>query len=120
MLAEFRAQCGKPLVDLGEAGLAGRIERGTGTGGLEMIALKHARLLRGQSQLTAAPMESLEPAKQPLIQEDRAPVRGLDRLNLALDRKDRVVALCGREQMENIVDAAQHAARRLKRGDRAL
>ena len=76
ILAEGRAQRCKPLVDLRQSCLGGRIKRGTGALEHEVIAIEHALLLGIEAEIAAANMQRIDAQEQRLIQQDGIPVPG--------------------------------------------
>ena len=104
VLAERRAEAGKPVADLLQPLLGGGIEPGAGAAEERVVALQHARLLRRSGRGRRAPMQRIDPGEQRLVEVDLVPVAREARRHVALDRLDRVVRVGARQHIEDIAD----------------
>ncbi len=117
VLAERRAERGEPLVDLGQARLRRRGQRGAGARVLDVIALEHAPLLGREAELVAPTMQGIDAAEQALVHQDPVPVLGAARRQHALDLHDRIIGVRAGEQMEHPGHTLQQPAGGFERVD---
>jgi hypothetical protein len=85
-----------------------------------MIAIEHARLLGREVDVVASPVERVDPPKQRLVHEDRVPVLGENRRELALDRLEGIVGVRTGEIEEDAADALQPPSAALQGRERVV
>ena len=82
-----------------------------------MVAIENTGLLRRQPERVAAAVKSIDAPEQRLVHKDAIPVLGLERREVALDRKDRVIGVGAGEHMEKVLNARERSSAQLHRLD---
>src|SRR6185437_6702270 len=117
ILAERRAELRQPLDDLRQALFRLALERGAGAAEGRVIALEYALLLGGEVKRLALLHQSIDATEQLRIGVEPVPVvRDLWR-ELALDRKQRLIAVGAGQKVEHLLDPCQRPAGELERCD---
>src|ERR1700733_4255248 len=91
ILAELRSKRRQPLGDRRQSRLGLSRGAGAGTGEIEMIALKHARLFGGKPEVVLLAFKRIDALEQGLVQRDLASMAREHRRDLPLDRLELVI-----------------------------
>jgi hypothetical protein len=111
------AERGETRVDVDKPRLGGGVQRRARTQEFQIIALENAPLFRGQRELIACAIQTLDTAEQGRVHVDTVPVPGLDGRNLALDREDFVVVVGAGQEVEDVDRPCKRLATSFERGD---
>ena len=117
ILDERRAKLRQPLDDLRQPLFRLAVERGPGAAKGCVIALEHALLLGGEVERLALPHQSVDAAEELCVGVELVPVARDLRRELALDLKQRVVAVGAGQKMEHLLDPPQRPPAQLERRD---
>ena len=112
ILAELRSKGGQPLGDRGQSRLGLSRRAGAGAGEIEMIALKHARLLGRKAKLVLLGFKRVDALEQRRVQRDFAAMPREHGRDLPLDRLEFVIGRRAREIEEHFghpIEAASAA-----------
>ena len=117
ILGKAGAERGEPLGNFPETRFGGRGKASPGPAEGRVIAFEHARLLGAQRELVALAPERVDAREQRVIEADLVPVRGELGRDLALDRKQGVVAVRARERVKEGRDSVERPTAALQRRD---
>ncbi len=117
VLAERRAEIRQPLDDLRQVFFRCAVERGAGAAKGRVVALQHAFLLGGKAECIALLHQGIDAVEQVGVGVESVPVARHLRRKLALDLKERVIAVRSGQKMKHLLDPGQRPPAHLQRGD---
>src|SRR5579871_4016141 len=118
VLAEGGRKRCEPLRDGREPGLRPGGEAGAGSREIEMVAVENPLLFGREAERSLARFQSVDAAKEGVVEIGLAPMAGERRRDLALDRLEFVVGLRAGQVEEDARDPVEIASAALERLDR--